>query len=117
MLEDTVRLLEAFTPNKEAMERNLRMSRGGILSECFMVKAVLKGGMGRFEAHQKLSKLAQNAVKEGKDLVELIKESGEFSFLNEEDLASCSDAVKYLGSYREFMERASHYVDDALRRC
>lgn len=117
MLEDTVRLLEAFTPNREVMEKNLRMSRGGILSECFMVKAVLKGGMGRFKAHQKLSELTQKAVKEGKDLVELIKESGEFSFLNEEELASCSDPAEYLGSYRELMERASRYVDDALRRC
>ncbi len=116
-LIDTLTYLKGVRVRADAMARNLLRSGGWELSECVMIKLVLKTGMPRHKAHEVLEKLARTAGSKGVGLREALESSGVADLLSSEDLDECLDPRKYLGMYSELIDRAATYVRERLGRC
>ncbi len=112
-LIDTESFLKGLRVNEEAMLRNLSLSRGWVLSECLMIKLVIKAGIPRHEALEVLNELAGK----GLSLKEALASSRLSHMLSMDDVKECMNPRNYLGMYSELIDRAVKYVEDALRRC
>ncbi|WP_297516446.1 adenylosuccinate lyase [Thermococcus sp.] len=108
MLRVTIRVLKGLEFFPENIERNLYLTKNLIMAEPLMLKLAEKG-MGRQEAHELVRGLAMKAFEEGKDFLEVVKESGEVKkYLTDEDLASLRPE-NYIGI-------APQIVDNVLRQ-
>jgi len=114
MLSDALALAKGLKVDAEAMRRNLELTKGAVASECLLVKLVLKGGLPRPKAHEALRKLARQAQERSEHLREALQKSELASLLSAEDVEECFDYSKYLGSYKELIERAERYARRAL---
>ncbi len=109
MLEDTLWILENLVIDREAMERNLELSKGFYASECLMVKLVVEAGIARDEAHRILSKLVDQAIENNRCFEEVVMDSIVGEKLSCESIKQCFKPHSYLGSYRELVDRAIEY--------
>lgn len=88
MLRVTISVLKGLEFFPENIERNLYLTRNLIMAEPLMLKLAEKG-MGRQEAHELVRQLAMKAFEEGRDFLDVVKESEEVKkYLSDEDLAS-----------------------------
>ncbi len=88
MLKSTIKVLSGLEFFPENIERNLYMTSNLIMAEPLMLKLAEKG-MGRQEAHELVRGLAMKAFREGRDLLEVVRESEEVrKFLSAEEVAS-----------------------------
>ncbi|NJE48242.1 adenylosuccinate lyase [Thermococcus sp. 9N3] len=107
MLRVTIRVLKGLEFFPENIERNLYLTKNLIMAEPLMLK-LAERGMGRQEAHELVRQLAMKAFEEGRDFLEVVKESEEVrKYLSEEDLASLRPE-NYIGV-------APQIVDNVLR--
>ena len=116
MLADTLRALECLYVNEKAIKRNLNASRGLMASECILVKLVLKAGMPRHEAHELLSSLATR-VSNGSGFEDVLRESRVVELLDWGEIQECFDYSRYLGNYRQLIERALGYYRKVIESC
>ncbi len=115
MLEDAEGLLKTIYIDTEKMEKNLELTRGSIMAEAVMVKLVMRG-MPRHIAHRKLMEIARKAG--GKSFEEALLEDKEISgILSREEIKEALNPRKYLGKYRELIDRAIGYMEKALEEC
>lgn len=88
MLRVTISVLKGLEFFPENIKRNLYLTKNLIMAEPLMLKLTEKG-MGRQEAHELVRQLAMRAFKEGRDFLDVVKESEEImKYLSDEDLAS-----------------------------
>ncbi|AHL22512.1 adenylosuccinate lyase [Thermococcus nautili] len=107
MLRVTIRVLKGLEFFPENIERNLYLTKNLIMAEPLMLK-LAERGMGRQEAHELVRQLAMKAFEEGRDFLEVVKESEEVrKYLTDEDLASLRPE-NYIGV-------APQIVDNVLR--
>jgi adenylosuccinate lyase len=113
ILEDTLKLLSILRVDREAMERNLNLSRGAIMTEAVMIKLVQKG-LPRHEAHKILTKISRS-LKPGETLAEaLMRDETISKTLSQEEITEALNPRKYLGNYAELIDRALKYAEEAL---
>jgi len=113
ILEDTLKLLSILRVDREAMERNLNLSRGAIMTEAVMIKLVQKG-LPRHEAHKILTKISRS-LKPGETLAEaLMRDETISKTLSQEEITEVLNPRKYLGNYAELIDRALKYAEEAL---
>ncbi|AJC70859.1 adenylosuccinate lyase [Thermococcus guaymasensis DSM 11113] len=87
MLRVTISVLKGLEFFPKNIKRNLYLTRNLIMAEPLMLKLAEKG-MGRQEAHELVRQLAMKAFEEGRDFLDVVKESGEVrKYLSDEDLA------------------------------
>jgi 3-carboxy-cis,cis-muconate cycloisomerase len=96
-MEHTRKLLEGLEVHKDAMQKNLEVSKGGIVSEAVMMG--LGPAMGRQKAHDLVYDLCRRAQKEDKALLDLLLEDEECkkAGISETELRSLCDLANYLG--------------------
>ncbi len=116
MLIDCERMLRSLRIDEDAIDRNLKLSRGWNMVECIMVKLVEKG-VPRHEAHRHLAKLARELSGERSALEALSSDPLVSQKLSPEEIRWCLEPRNYLGNYRELVERALSYAKRALSRC
>jgi len=114
MLEDTVSMLSRLTVDADRMRRNLELTKGNIMSECIMVKLVVKSGVPRTKAHEMLRALSRESFEKGVGLKEIVLSSEISKLLSRDDIEECFDYSKYLGSYRELIDRVVSYARRVL---
>ncbi len=117
LLEDTIEIIRNLKIDEERMLRNLNLSKGAVMAECLMTKLVIKEGIPRHIAHEKLSLIAKKALNEGKEFFELFKDSDLASMLKENDIEYCRNYRSYLGSYEMLISRAIRESRKATSRC
>lgn len=116
MLEDTLRLLRVMAVDREAMLRNLGLTRGAIMTEALVVRLVGKG-LPRHVAHRTLMEVVRSTGP-GTSLEEAVARHELLSrYLSPEELREALDPSRYLGSYSELIDRALEYSRKALGRC
>lgn len=114
MLNDMIKLLGSLYIDEEAVMRNLEMSKGAILSEKLMI-AMVKRGYARHEAHKKVMMIARSLEK-GESFLEAALKDPEISRLfGKEELEEELRPEKYLGNYRELIERVISYAESRMR--
>jgi len=114
MLEDAVAIASRLEVDEASMRRNLELTKGNIMSECLTSKLVILGGIPRVEAHEILRKLSRESFEKGLSLKEVFIKSDVGKTLPAEEIDECFDYLKYLGNYRELIERAVSYAKKAL---
>ncbi len=84
LLEEQLRtftkVLEGLKVSKEKMKKNLKFTKGLIMSESVMI-LLTKKGMGRQKAHELVRKIAIKSVKEGKSFEKSVLEESEITTL------------------------------------
>jgi len=116
MLEDTLKLLNTIYIDREAIKKNLELTRGAIMAESVMVRLVLKG-MARHEAHKLLIDITRN-MKPGETLKEaLLRNEVVSKYLSQSEIEEAVDPEKYLGNINELIERTMKYAEEAIRNC
>jgi len=114
ILEDTLKLLSILRVDREAMERNLNLSRGVIMTEAVMIKLVQRG-LPRHEAHKILTNISRN-LKPGETLAEaLMRDETISKMLSREEIMEALNPRKYLGNYTELIDRALKYAEEVLK--
>ena len=113
MLRQMIGVLRGLEFNYENIRRNLEMTLGLCLTEKVMMELV-KRGMGRQEAHEKLRCLAQRCWREGRSLKSVLLEDEEvMSLASEEELDKWLDPRNYLGTAVEQVERVVRSLREA----
>ncbi|MDV3103435.1 adenylosuccinate lyase [Thermococcus waiotapuensis] len=114
MLKTTIKVLSGLEFFPENIERNLYMTNNLIMAEPLMLKLTEKG-MGRQEAHELVRGLAMKAFREGRDLLEVVKESEEVrEFLGDEDIASLKPE-NYIGLAPQIVDNLIAFVEEKER--
>jgi 3-carboxy-cis,cis-muconate cycloisomerase len=99
-----VDLLSGLEVHQDAMQKNLDITRGAIVSEAVMMG--LGKTLGRSYAHDLVYDLCREAIKQDKPLVELLAENEEVrKELTREELESLCDPANYLGYSVEMVDR------------
>jgi len=108
MLEDMSGLLKVLHIDREAMRRNLELTRGAIMAESVVVRLVQKG-LPRHEAHRLLMQITRSMGPGASLEEELAKHELLSKYLSPEEVGEALDPAKYLGNYSELIERALSY--------
>ncbi|RLF79660.1 adenylosuccinate lyase, partial [Thermococci archaeon] len=98
----------------ENIKRNLYLTKNLIMAEPLMLKLTEKG-MGRQEAHELVRKLAMKAFEEGRDLLEVVKESEAMVYLSEDDLNSLKPE-NYIGLAPQIVDSVIAYIEEVERQ-
>ena len=99
------------------MERNLGLTRGAIFAEAIIAELV-KGGMGRQEAHEVLRESSMRAFSEKRNLKEiLLKNKKVLEYLNKNELDKIMDYQNYLGlsieKTKKLLKNGSHFSNQS----
>ncbi|MCD6324611.1 MAG: adenylosuccinate lyase [Desulfurococcales archaeon] len=114
-LIDAEAILKHLVVDEEAMRRNLSITKGAVMSECVMVKLVLKAGMPRHEAHAALRKLRDECIARGEDFLEAVRKA--YGDLLGEELGECLNPENYLGSAESLIHAALKHWEGVKGRC
>ncbi|MEM0173928.1 MAG: adenylosuccinate lyase [Sulfolobaceae archaeon] len=110
MLDSTILLLNGLRVNEERMKKNLEVTKGLIVAESLMI-ALTQKGMPRHKAHELVRELSRNVIQNDKSLLEVaINDKRVREYLKEEEIREYLDPTKYLGSYRELIQRSLEYA-------
>jgi 3-carboxy-cis,cis-muconate cycloisomerase len=103
-MKHTADLVAGLEVHEDAMQKNLGISRGAIVSEAVMMG--LGKTLGRSYAHDLVYDLCREALKQDKPLVELLSENEEVSKkLTREELERVCDPGNYLGYSVEMVDK------------
>ena len=114
ILEDTLKLLDILEIDKEAMKRNLELTRGAVYSEILVTKLVEKG-LSRMKAYTKIRDLTKKITKEN-TLVELVLRDQELSkYLTYEELTEITTPEYTIKVVRDIVNRTIKWVKTVLK--
>lgn len=103
-MKHTADLVAGLEVHEDAMQKNLSISRGAIVSEAVMMG--LGKTLGRSYAHDLVYDLCREALKQDKQLVELLSKNEEVSKkLTREELERLCDPANYLGYSVEMVDK------------
>jgi adenylosuccinate lyase len=99
----------------ENMIKNLKLSKGAIMSESLMLKLTDKG-LSRYEAHRVVRELVTKALRSGSELIDVVLNEPEvLKYLSVDEVREALDYSKYLGNYNELIERALKYAEEVIK--
>ncbi|WP_456420592.1 adenylosuccinate lyase [Thermococcus sp.] len=115
MLRVTIKVLARLEFFPENIERNLYLTRNLIMAEPLMLK-LAKKGMGRQEAHELVRGLAMKAFSEGRDFLEVVRESEDVrKFFSEEDFEDLKPE-NYIGLAPQIVDNVIAYIGEKERK-
>lgn len=98
LLRQLNEILRGLQIHKQAIQRNLELTGGLIMSERIMLELV-KRGLGRQEAHELLRRSAQRVLATGQTLKNVLQEDKRITkVLTEQALLRCLDPASYIGT-------------------
>lgn len=109
MLTDTYRFLSEIKINETKMLENIWVTKGLFASECLMIKLAISAGVPRHIAHAILMDLTSKTREGALNFEFIVMNSPIKEMLSEEDIKSCFNPYKYLGKYKNLIERALNY--------
>jgi len=99
----------------ENMIKNLKLSKGAIMSESLMLKLTDKG-LSRYEAHRVVRELVTKALRSGSELIDVVLNEPEvLKYLSVDEVREALDYSKYLGDYNELIERTLKYAEEVIK--
>jgi adenylosuccinate lyase len=111
MLKNMKKVLSGLEFFPENIKRNLYLTNNLIMAEPLMLKLTEKG-MGRQEAHELVRQLAMKAFYEKRDLLDVIKESGEaMQYLSKEDVENLKPE-NYIGLAPQIVDNVIAYIEE-----
>lgn len=105
ILNLSIDLIDNLVFDSGAIERNLKLSQGRIMSESVMMSLVEKG-VGRQEAHELVRECAMESHSKGMPLRDILMGNPEIRrYLNEDEIRRSLDPRRYVGTAVEQVDR------------
>ncbi len=105
ILNLSIDLIDNLVFDLGAIERNLNLSQGRIMSESVMILLVEKG-MGRQDAHELVRECAMDSYSEGAPLRDMLMKNSEIiGYLSEDEIDRSLDPRRYIGTAVEQVDR------------
>ncbi|MFY9300017.1 MAG: adenylosuccinate lyase [Candidatus Nitrosotenuis sp.] len=116
MLETMLKIIEKLKVNTEKIEKNIHLTRGQIFAE-FVLEAMIKKGVPRFEAYRAVQRVAFEAHDKGIDYDEAVK-GDEFisSKMSESEIDKIFSPSSHLGASSVIIQNVSANVNRVCKR-
>jgi adenylosuccinate lyase len=99
----------------ENMIKNLKLSKGAIMSESLMLKLTDKG-LSRYEAHRVVRELVTKVLRSGSELIDVVLNEPEvLKYLSVDEVREALNYSKYLGNHNELIERTLKYAEEVIK--
>ena len=110
MLETMTKIIGNLQVNTKRVQENLHITRGQIFAE-FVLEALIKKGVPRFEAYRDVQRVAFDAHKKGIDYLDAIKNDKMISSnLSNKEIESIFVAEKHLGASLAIIDNVYRHV-------
>ena len=110
MIETMAKIIENLQVNTKRVQENLHITRGQIFAE-FVLEALIKKGVPRFEAYRDVQRVAFNAHKKGIDYLDAIKNDKLISAnLSDKEIESIFVPEKHLGASLGIIDNVFNHV-------
>lgn len=116
MLEAMTKILKELYVNEERIKKNLEFTQGQIFAE-FVLEALIKKGVPRFEAYRDIQRVAFAASESGMDFMDAVKDDGSISsHLTAEEIDSVFVPENHLGASDQIIKNVSSLVKKSCVR-
>jgi len=110
MIETMIKIIENLQVDTKRVKENLHITRGQIFAE-FVLEALIKKGIPRFEAYRDVQRVAFVAHKKGIDYLDAIKNDKMISSnLSNKDIESIFVPEKHLGASLTIIDNVNKHV-------
>lgn len=110
MLETMIRILSELDVNEEKIRQNLDLTSGQIFAE-FVLDALIKKGVPRFEAYRDIQRVAFASSENGTDFKDAVKSDAAISsHLTEEEIDNIFISENRLGSSNQIIKNVYNIV-------
>ena len=110
MIETMTKIIENLQVNTKRVQENLHITRGQIFAE-FVLEALIKKGVPRFEAYRDVQRVAFDAHKKGIDYLDAIKNDKLISSnLSDIEIESIFVPEKHLGASLAIIANVYNHV-------
>jgi len=102
--------------NKERIESNIKMTKGQIYSE-FVLDALIKKGVPRFEAYRDIQRVAFSAVGSGEHFFDAASKDMNISrHLSKQELKAIFDAKNHLAASCKIIDNISIMIRNTIKQ-
>ena len=116
MLETMVKIIEKLKINTEKIEQNLHLTNGQIFAE-FVLEALIKKGIPRFDAYRDVQRVAFEAHDKGTDYIDAVKEDKVISSkLSEREIDKIFSPSSHLGASSQIIANVNSTVQRTCRK-
>jgi adenylosuccinate lyase len=116
MLNSMMKVISELKINKERIISNLHMTKGQIYAE-FVLDALVKKGVPRFEAYRDIQRIAFKALEKEENFFDaLMKDPVLVKNLPQVELESVFDAKKHLSASSKIIDNVAAIVKDTNKK-
>ena len=116
MLNAMTTVIRELKVNKERITYNIEMTKGQIYAE-FMLDALIKKGVARFDAYRDIQRVAFSALESGEHFFDAACRDRNISTrLSKQELAAIFDAKNHLAASGRIIENSARIVIDATKQ-
>jgi adenylosuccinate lyase len=116
MLDAMTKVVRELKVNKERIAYNIEMTKGQIYAE-FMLDALIKKGVARFDAYRDIQRVAFSALESGEHFFDASCCDRNISTrLSRQELAAIFDAKNHLAASGKIIENAARIVINATKQ-
>jgi adenylosuccinate lyase len=116
MLETMIRIIEKLKVNTERIQGNLHVTKGQIFAE-FVLEALIKKGVPRFEAYRDVQRVAFEAHDSGTDYIDAIKADSSISAkLTDGEIDKIFSPELHLGAAPQIITNVNNIVQKVCTR-
>jgi adenylosuccinate lyase len=116
MLNAMTKVIRELKVNKERISHNIEMTKGQIYAE-FILDALIKKGVARFDAYRDIQRVAFSALESGRHFFDAACEDRNISTrLSKEELAAIFNAKNHLAASGRIIENTAGIVMNATKQ-
>jgi adenylosuccinate lyase len=116
MLNAMTVVIRELKVNRERITHNIEMTKGQIYAE-FILDALIKKGVARFEAYRDIQRVAFLALESGEHFFDAVsKDRSISSKLSKQELATIFDAKSHLAASERIIENTSTMVSNVTKK-
>jgi adenylosuccinate lyase len=116
MLNLITKVISELQINKDRITSNIDITKGQIYAE-FVLEALVKQGIPRFEAYREIQRVAFTALRNSEYFLEaLVKDPWISKKMSEDDLLSLFDPKDHLAASAKIVDKVSSLVKETIRK-
>jgi adenylosuccinate lyase len=116
MLNAMTKVAAELKVDRERVAANLEMTKGQIYAE-FVLEALVKKGVARFEAYRDIQRVAFAALESGEQFMDAVsKDSNIAKHLSKKEIAAIFDAKSHLAASAKIVDDVEKLVSEKCRR-
>ena len=116
MLDSIIKVVSDLKVNKERIVSNIELTKGQIYGE-FMLDALIKKGVARFEAYRDIQRVAFSALESGEHLFDAAcKDLNISRHLSKQELKAIFDAKNHLAASAKIIDNVCMIIRNDIKR-